>query len=92
MTGRLLRRLRRIDAGVIHAELTQRQYLFPRKPLVDVLTEVAATLGLTLRCARGAATAAGLDPTRSIGRLTRAQLQSLAQQIHREWRAEIRST
>lgn len=92
MTGQLLRRPRRVDAGLIDridAELMRRQYLFPRKPLADVLTELAAALGLTLGEARRAALALQLDPTRSVGRLTRRQLESLARQIHQQSRTGL---
>jgi len=88
LTSAKLRRLRRPDSAAIHADLTTRQYLRPHLPLTDALTEVAAALGLTLTSMRRALDQTSADPSRAIGRLTRAELENLARQIHQAWRKE----
>jgi hypothetical protein len=89
MTRALLRRLKTADAHDVLAELSTRQYIAPRKPLADALTEVAAKLGLTLASVREGAERMEVDVTRSIGRLTRAELEHLARLIHRASRHEL---
>ena len=92
MNRTILRRLKAIDAESILGMLSTRQYIGPRKPLGDVLTEVAAGMGLTLSSVRTASERLEFDTTRSVGRLTRAELESLARFIHRAYRQELTGT
>jgi hypothetical protein len=89
MNRAILRRLKTIDAETVLETLSTRQHLGPRKPLADVLTEVAAMMGLTLTSVRRAAERMELDMTRSVGRLTRAELDHLSRLIHRTYRHEL---
>jgi len=89
MNRTILRRLKTIDPADILIELSARQHLAPRKSLEDVLTHVAAKLGLTLSSVRSAARRIELDPAGSVGRLKRAELENLARFIHRAYRHEI---
>ncbi len=91
MNRAIVRRIKSVDAASLLDELSRRQYLFPRKPLVDVLTEVAAVSGLTLTSVRSATNRFELDTTRSIGRLKRVELEYLSRLIHRAYRQELSS-
>jgi len=89
MSKTTLRRLRQADVEDIVADLSKRQYLSPRKQVGDVLTEVAAALGLTLTSVRGAADRLEFDPAGSIGRLKRADIEHLSRMISRVYRHEL---
>lgn len=89
MDRTILRRLRALDSEQILELLTIRQYLGPRKPVADVLTEVAAGMGLTLSSIRSAADRMELDVSQSVGRLKREQLEQLSRLTHRLYRQEL---
>lgn len=92
MDRAVLRRLRTLDSTQILELLTTRQYLVPRRPVSDVLTEVAAGMGLTLSSIRAAADRMELDVSQSVGRLKREQLEQLARLTHRLYRQELTGT
>lgn len=89
MDRTILRRLKASDSEQILELLTMCQYLRPRKPVADVLTEVATGLGLTLSSIRSAADRMELDVSQSVGRLKREQLEQLARLTHRLYRHEL---
>ncbi len=89
MNRTLLRRLRTVDPTEIMDELSKRQHLEPRKPISDVLTGIATVFGLTLSSVRDAADRMEIDPSRSIGRITRVELEQLSKLIHRTYRHEL---
>lgn len=89
MDRTILRRLRALDSEQILELLTIRQYLGPHKPVADVLTEVAAGMGLTLSSIRSAADRMELDVSQSVGRLKREQLEQLSRLTHRLYRQEL---
>lgn len=92
MNRTLLRRLRTVDPADILDELSKRQHLDPRKPISDVLTGVAAIFGLTLSSVRDAFSRMEIDASRSIGRITRSELEHLSKLIHRSYRHELCAT
>jgi hypothetical protein len=92
MNRTLLRRLRTVEPAEIMDELSNRQHLDPRKPISDVLTGIAAGFGLTLSSVRDAADRMEIDPGRSVGRITRAELEQLSKLIHRTYRHELSAT
>jgi hypothetical protein len=86
------RRRKGVDSAVILEELSTRQFLKPHQSLSDVLTEVAAALGLTLASVRDGAECLELDRSRSVGKLKRIELENLSRRIDRSHRQEFSRT
>src|SRR3954469_8787247 len=76
-----------LEADVILQELTTRQHLFPHKSLEEVLAETRACPVAAQRAKEWL----GLDGTRPIGRVKRAELIQLANSLHRFWKRAMAS-
>lgn len=77
------RRSKAVDVESILEDLTRRQFVAPHRPVEEILTELAASHGLTLACVRKAAARLSIAPGHSIGRLLRAEVIQLAQAVYR---------
>ena len=80
------------DAEGLLAELSNRQFLQPHRPLKDVIAETVQATGLCPDAAARALTWLNLPPDRSIGRLRRGELIQLARCMHRYWLESANAT
>lgn len=74
-----------LEAEVILQDLTTRQHLFPRQSLQEVLAQTRACPAAAQRAMEWL----GLDGTRPIGRVKRAELIQLARSLHRFWKRAV---
>ena len=82
-------RLRTPDSDEILNDLTTRQYLFPRRPVGQVLADSAAELGFCPAAAQRAVEWLRLDPNGAVGRLQRTQLAQIARCVYRFWQQSL---
>jgi hypothetical protein len=72
--------------------LTERQHLSPHEPLAQSLARTVDCLGVCPGAIDEATRWLAIDPSISIGRLRRTELNQLARSIHRFWRQRARQT
>jgi len=84
-----LRRLKTPDSDEILNDLTNRQHLFPRRALSQVLAESAEAIGFCPAAAARSVAWLQLDGSAAIGRLRRTELAQLARCVYRFWRQSL---
>jgi hypothetical protein len=84
-----LRRLKTPDSDEILNDLSNRQHLFPRRALSQVLAESAEAIGFCPAAAARSVAWLQLDGSAAIGRLRRTELAQLARCVYRFWRQSL---
>ena len=78
--------------GMLLDSLSTRQHLRPHEPLESSIRLLTESLGVCPGAAEQALRWLGLDPSTSVGRLRRTELNQLATAIHRYWRQNASQT